>query len=103
MPESRHDLPLVLVGHTWKGRSEFEDQKVAALNDLGYASVTDDVIQTAFGKFKILADKKKHMLTWIADFRPGNLISGAEFCVESNVEVEIMRIVHLDLKNRRKK
>ena len=31
------------------------------LSDLGYASVTDDVIQTAFGKFKILADKKKHV------------------------------------------
>ena len=40
MPESRHDLPLVLVGHTWKGRSEFEDQKVAALNDLGYAALS---------------------------------------------------------------
>ena len=24
-------------------------------------SVTDDIIQTAFGKFKILADKKKHI------------------------------------------
>ena len=31
------------------------------LNDLGYADVTDDVIQSAFGKFKILADKKKHV------------------------------------------
>ena len=28
---------------------------------LGYVDVTDDVIQTAFGKFKILADKKKHI------------------------------------------
>ena len=28
---------------------------------MGYARVTDDVIQTAFGKFKILADKKKHV------------------------------------------
>ena len=28
---------------------------------LGYANVTDDIIQTAFGKFKILADKKKHV------------------------------------------
>ena len=32
-----------------------------SLKDLGYADVTDDVIQTAFGKFKILADKKKHI------------------------------------------
>ena len=31
------------------------------LNDLGYIDVTDDIIQTAFGKFKILADKKKHV------------------------------------------
>ena len=31
------------------------------LNDLGYVGVTDDVIQTAFGKFKILADKKQHI------------------------------------------
>jgi 2-isopropylmalate synthase len=28
---------------------------------LGYADVTDDVVQIAFGKFKILADKKKHI------------------------------------------
>ena len=28
---------------------------------LGYVDVTDDIIQTAFGKFKILADKKKHI------------------------------------------
>ena len=31
------------------------------LNDLGYVGVTDDVIQIAFGKFKVLADKKKHI------------------------------------------
>ena len=36
------------------GRHAFKDK----LNDLGYVGVTDDVIQTAFGKFKILADKK---------------------------------------------
>ena len=39
------------------GRHAFKEK----LNDLGYADVTDDVIQTAFGKFKILADKKKHV------------------------------------------
>ena len=43
MPESSHALPLVLVAHTWKGRSEFEDQKVAALNSLGYAALSIDI------------------------------------------------------------
>ena len=28
---------------------------------LGYADLTDDVIENAFGKFKVLADKKKHI------------------------------------------
>ena len=39
------------------GRHAFKDK----LSDLGYVGVTDDVIQLAFGKFKILADKKKHI------------------------------------------
>jgi 2-isopropylmalate synthase len=39
------------------GRHAFKEK----LTDLGYVDVTDDVIQTAFGKFKILADKKKHV------------------------------------------
>ena len=39
------------------GRHAFKDK----LTDLGYSNITDDVIQTAFGKFKILADKKKHI------------------------------------------
>jgi len=39
------------------GRHAFKDK----LTELGYADVTDDIIQTAFGKFKILADKKKHV------------------------------------------
>ena len=39
------------------GRHAFKD----TLTDLGYVGVTDDVIQLAFGKFKILADKKKHV------------------------------------------
>ena len=38
IPESSNLVPLVLVAHTWKGRSDFEDQKVLALNDLGYAA-----------------------------------------------------------------
>ena len=37
------------------GRHAFKDK----LTDLGYVGITDDVIELAFGKFKILADKKK--------------------------------------------
>ena len=43
IPESSELLPLVLVAHTWKGRSEFEDQKVNALNALGYAALSIDI------------------------------------------------------------
>jgi dienelactone hydrolase len=43
MPELSEPLPLVLVAHTWKGRSEFEDKKVSALNDLGYAALSIDI------------------------------------------------------------
>jgi len=31
------------------------------LVSLGYAGLTDDVVESAFGKFKVLADKKKHV------------------------------------------
>ena len=43
LPESSNLVPLILVAHTWKGRSEFEDQKVVALNDLGYAALSIDI------------------------------------------------------------
>src|SRR5210317_13752 len=43
MPESSNSAPLVLVAHTWKGRSEFEDGKVIALNNLGYAALSIDI------------------------------------------------------------
>jgi len=46
---------LVMGKHS--GRHAFKDK----LTDLGYVGITDDVIQLAFGKFKILADKKKHV------------------------------------------
>jgi len=46
---------LVMGKHS--GRHAFKDK----LTDLGYKDITDDVIQTAFGKFKVLADKKKHV------------------------------------------
>ena len=39
------------------GRHAFRDK----LSDMGYVDVTDDIINTAFGKFKVLADKKKHI------------------------------------------
>jgi 2-isopropylmalate synthase len=39
------------------GRHAFKDKLIS----LGYVDVTDDVISNAFGKFKVLADKKKHV------------------------------------------
>ena len=56
-PESVGVNKTSLVMGKHSGRHAFKDK----LNDLGYVGVTDDVIQTAFGKFKILADKKKHV------------------------------------------
>ncbi len=43
LPKSSQFVPLVLVAHTWKGRSEFEDNKAAALNNLGYAALSIDI------------------------------------------------------------
>jgi 2-isopropylmalate synthase len=56
-PESVGVKKTSLVMGKHSGRHAFKEK----LNDLGYADVTDDVIQTTFGKFKILADKKKHV------------------------------------------
>ena len=56
-PESVGVKKTSLVMGKHSGRHAFKDK----LNDLGYTDVTDDVIQNAFGKFKILADKKKHI------------------------------------------
>jgi len=56
-PESVGVKKTSLVMGKHSGRHAFKEK----LNDLGYADVTDDVIQNAFGKFKILADKKKHV------------------------------------------
>ena len=56
-PESVGVKKTSLVMGKHSGRHAFKEK----LNDLGYADVTDDVIQIAFGKFKILADKKKHV------------------------------------------
>ena len=56
-PESVGVKKTSLVMGKHSGRHAFKEK----LNDLGYADVTDDIIQVAFGKFKILADKKKHV------------------------------------------
>ncbi len=56
-PESVGVNKTSLVMGKHSGRHAFKDK----LNDLGYVGVTDDVIQSAFGKFKVLADKKKHI------------------------------------------
>ena len=54
-PESVGVKQTSLVMGKHSGRHAFKDK----LTDLGYADLTDDVIQIAFGKFKVLADKKK--------------------------------------------
>jgi 2-isopropylmalate synthase len=56
-PESVGVKQTSLVMGKHSGRHAFKDK----LTDLGYTDVTDDVIQEAFGKFKVLADKKKHI------------------------------------------
>ena len=56
-PESVGVKKTSLVMGKHSGRHAFKDK----LSDLGYSNVTDDVIQEAFGKFKVLADKKKHI------------------------------------------
>jgi 2-isopropylmalate synthase len=56
-PESVGVKKTSLVMGKHSGRHAFKDK----LGDLGYSGITDDVIQTAFGKFKVLADKKKHI------------------------------------------
>ena len=56
-PESVGVKKTSLIMGKHSGRHAFKEK----LNDLGYVDVTDDIIQAAFGKFKILADKKKHV------------------------------------------
>ena len=43
IPETSTPIPLVLIAHTWKGRSSFEDSKELAINELGYAALAIDV------------------------------------------------------------
>jgi Isopropylmalate/homocitrate/citramalate synthases len=56
-PESVGVKKTSLVMGKHSGRHAFKDK----LSDLGYSNLTDDIIQAAFGKFKVLADKKKHI------------------------------------------
>jgi len=56
-PESVGVKQSSLVMGKHSGRHAFKEK----LNDLGYTGITDDVIQITFGKFKVLADKKKHV------------------------------------------
>ena len=56
-PESVGVKQTSLVMGKHSGRHAFNDKLIS----LGYADLTDDVIENAFGKFKILADKKKHI------------------------------------------
>ena len=56
-PESVGVKQSSLVMGKHSGRHAFKEK----LSDLGYTGITDDIIQVAFGKFKILADKKKHV------------------------------------------
>ena len=56
-PESVGVKQTSLVMGKHSGRHAFKDK----LTDLGYMDITDDIIQIAFGKFKVLADKKKHV------------------------------------------
>jgi len=56
-PESVGVKKTSLVMGKHSGRHAFKEK----LNDLGYMGITDDIIQIAFGKFKVLADKIKQI------------------------------------------
>ena len=56
-PESVGVKKTSLVMGKHSGRHAFRDK----LSDMGYVDVTDDIIDIAFGKFKVLADREKHV------------------------------------------
>ena len=56
-PESVGVKQTSLVMGKHSGRHAFKDK----MNSLGYPNLTDDVVSNAFAKFKVLADKKKHV------------------------------------------
>jgi len=43
LPANAQPAPLVLIAHTWKGRSAFENNKALELAELGYAALAVDV------------------------------------------------------------
>ena len=56
-PESVGVKQTSLVMGKHSGRHAFKDK----LNSLGYPDLTDDIVSNSFAKFKVLADKKKHV------------------------------------------
>ena len=56
-PESVGVKQTSLIMGKHSGRHAFKDK----LNSLGYPDLTDDIVSNAFAKFKVLADKKKHV------------------------------------------
>ena len=84
-PESVGVKKTSLVMGKHSGRHAFKEK----LNDLGYANVTDDIIQTAFGKFKVLADKKKH----VYDEDIAALIDDSLIKEESSVKLKSLKVV----------
>jgi 2-isopropylmalate synthase len=67
------------------GRHAFKDK----LTDLGYVGITDDVIELAFGKFKILADKKKH----VYDEDIAALVDDSLIKEENNIKLKSLKVV----------
>ncbi|MGA0123608.1 MAG: alpha-isopropylmalate synthase regulatory domain-containing protein, partial [Pelagibacteraceae bacterium] len=84
-PESVGVKKTSLVMGKHSGRHAFKDK----LGDLGYVGVTDDVIESAFGKFKILADKKKH----VYDEDIAALVDDSLIKEESLIKLKSLKVV----------
>ena len=65
-PESVGVKKTSLVMGKHSGRHAFKDKLVS----LGYVDLTDDIIESAFGKFKVLADKKDDTILGVHVFGP---------------------------------
>ena len=83
-PESVGVKKTSLVMGKHSGRHAFKDK----LSDLGYVGITDDIIQLAFGKFKILADKKKH----IYDEDIAALVDNQKNDVENVIKLKSLKV-----------
>ena len=86
-PESVGVKQTSLVMGKHSGRHAFKDKLIS----LGYVDVTDDVIENAFGKFKVLADKKKHVYD-IAyhTSRTDSFINGNEQITKSRCVIDLL-------------